>query len=354
MIMITVTPTDPNQVHQDPLPPPFDRLVATGDLTEAQARTVVAALRDADQTQPGAARARSGLAGRLAEIGAYLGASLVVAAGVVVVAQQWQEMGYAVRVTVMAATTLALLAAAVVLVGFAHGRSWRDVTNGATLRRLCGTVFTLAALASFGTVLVAMLSGQETVSEAETATAFIVAGAVAFVILVAARLRADTPLTELGLVAASVAVVAGVIQLRFTDQPVAIQWTLLAVGLAWAMTGTFTRLLQHQTLVTSLGLVLALFGAATVAETEWSQRLALVTLMVVALAIYLVRPSWPYITAATVSAVVLTVTWVGAAVGAAVALLVAGLVVLVLAGAALWLHNRRRQSAATVSSSSAS
>jgi hypothetical protein len=116
---------------------------------------------------------------------------------------------------------------------------------------------------------------------------------------------------------------------------------LLSIGLAWALVGTFTSLMRTEILVTCLGLLLALFASATIAEEAWSQRLALATLIVVSLAVYLARPLWPYIATATVAAVVLTVTWVGEAVGPAMALLAAGLVFLVLAGAALMLHRRR-------------
>jgi hypothetical protein len=336
---VMVTPEKSSSVPQ--LPPPFDRLVAEGTLTPEQATRVVAALAEASPP-PTPARPTTGLAGRLAEIGAYLGAALVVAAGIVVVAQQWVDMGYGLRIAVMSGTTLVLLGAASALVMFTDGGRWDDVPNGAGLRRLSGALFALAALAAWGTVLTALLSGQEFVSEREASIAFIAAGAAGFAVLVAARLRADTPLGELGMVAASVSIVAGMIQLWFTDRPVAIQWTLLALGLAWALVGTFTQLMRHHTLVTALGLLLALFGAATVAENEWSHRLALLTLVAVALGVYLMRPTWPYITAATLTAVVLTVVWVGDALGPALALLAAGVVVLVLAGGALWLHMRRR------------
>jgi len=333
-------------VPNEPLPPPFDSLVSDQTLTEVQARAVLTALAGQQIPSPGVPpvpRApRTGVAGRLAEIGAYLGAALVVAAGIVVVAQQWADMSYAVRVSVMAGTTLALLLAAGGPVVFLRGRPWDDVPNGDALRRLSGTLFSLGAGAAFGTVLVAMLSGQEQVTESESSQACIIAGLAAFAVLVVARLRADTPLGEVGLIAASVSVAAGAIQLWFTDQSVVIQWTLLGLGLAWALVATFTSLLRHHTLVTSLGLLVALFGAATVAEDAWSQRLALATLITVALAIYLMRPTWPYITVATIAAVVLTVTWVGEAVGVAVALLAAGLVILLLAGGALLLHLRRR------------
>jgi hypothetical protein len=345
--MLTDVYTNPelNSGPSGSLPPPFDKLVTDQTLTEVQARAVLAAL--AVQTRPETKRPepktpRVGIAARLAEIGAYLGAALVVAAGIVVVAQQWSNMSYAVRVSVMVGTTLALLLAAVGIVLFTRGRPWDDLQNGDALRRLSGALFTLGAGAASGTVMVAMLSGQDRVTGTEAWQAVVVAGLTAFAVLVVARLRADTPLGEAGLVAASVAVAAGGMQLWLTDDDVAMQWTLLALGLAWALVATFTAVLRHHTLVTALGLLLALFASATIAEVTWSHRLALVTLIVVSLAMYLTRPTWPYMAAATVAAVVLTVTWVGEAVGAAVALLAAGLVILVLAGGALLLHMRSR------------
>lgn len=321
---------------------PFDRLVDAGTLTEVQAKAVILAI-DAEQGEGRATiRARSGLAGRIAEIGAYLGAALVTAACVVVVAQQWADMPYGTRVAVMTGTTVTLLVAAVAVIVLTRGGSWDELRNGATLRRLCGTLFVVGALASFGTALVVLLSGEAQASEERTSVAIVVAGLTASLVLVVARWRADTPLVELGLFGASMAVTAGAMQLWLTDQPAAIQWTLLAVGLAWALIGTFTGLLRYVTLVTSLGLALALLSSATVTDDSWSQRLALGTLILVTLTVYLTRPRWPYITTAATAAVVLTVTWVGEAIGAAIALLAAGVVVLVLAGGALIAHNRRR------------
>jgi hypothetical protein len=335
--------TDPNE----PLPQPFDQLVTDQTLTEAQARAVMTALAGVAKPVPtpsvsaaGSKPPRAGLAARLAEIGAYLGAALVVAAGIVVVAQQWSDMTYAIRVAVMGGTTLVLLLAAGGLVLTTRGRPWDDVPNGDTLRRLSGTLFSFGALGAFGTVMVALLSHQDVATDDEVSRAFVLAALVAAAVLVVARLRADTPIGEIGLMAASVTAVAGLIQLTVPDETMVIQWTLLAVGLTWALVGTYTQLMRCHVLVTSLGLLVALF-AATIAEEVWSQRLALATLIVVSLAVYLARPLWPYIAAATVAAVVLTVTWVGEAVGAAVALLAAGLVFLVLAGGALVLHRRR-------------
>jgi hypothetical protein len=266
----------------------------------------------------------------------------VVAAGIVVVAQQWVDMGYGLRLAVMVGTTFVLLAAAVALVLFAGGGRWNDAGSGPGLRRLDGALFSLAALAAWGTILTALLSDQELVTEREASIAFIVAGCAAFAVLVPARIWADTPLGELAMVAASLSIVAGLIQLLFADRAVVIQWTLLGLGIAWALVGTYTHLMRCRTLVTASGLIIALFGAATIAENEWSHRLALMTLVVVALTVYLTRPTWPYIAVATVAAVVLTVVWVGEALGAALALLAAGVVVLVLAGGALLLHVRRR------------
>ena len=222
-----------------------------------------------------------------------------------------------------------------------HGRPWADVPNGDTLRRLSGTLFSLGALGAFGTTMVALLSHQDVATDDEVARAFVLGAFAAAAVLVVARLRADTPIGEIGLIAASVTALAGLIQLTAPDETIVIQWTLLAVGLTWALVGTYTQLMRCHTLVTSLGLLLALFASATIAEEAWSQRLALATLIVISLAVYLARPLWPYIATATIAAIVLTVTWVGEAVGPAMALLAAGLVFLVLAGGALMLHRHR-------------
>jgi len=344
--MLTDVYTNPelNAGPSGALPPPFDQLVTDQTLTEAQAREVLAALavHTRPEAQPPEPKSpRVGIAARLAEIGAYLGAALVLAAGIVVVAQQWGDMSYGGRVAVMAGTTFALVLAAGLLVLFAHGRPWADVPNGDTLRRLSGTLLSLGAAAAYGTVMVAMLSEQEFVSDTEGGVASILGGLVAFAILVFARLWADTPLGEIGMMGAVGAVTAGVIQLAAVDRMTVIQWTLLVIGLGWALIGTFTNLMRHHTLVTALGLLGALYVSAVITEEAWSQRLALATLILVSLAVYLVRPLWPYIAAATIAAVVLTVVWVGEAVGAAMALLAAGMVILVLAGGALMLHRHK-------------
>jgi hypothetical protein len=343
--MLTALNLPPKSSVPNPsLPPPFDQLVADGTLTHNQAQLVLQAIQPGDTTTTLHAD-RRGLVGRLAEVGAYLGAALVVAAGIVVVAQQWVDMGYGLRLTVMVGTTFVLLAAAVALVLFAGGGRWDRAGSGPGLRRLDGALFSLAALAAWGTILTALLSDQELVTEREASIAFIAAGCAAFAVLVPARIWADTPLSEFGMVAASVSIVAGLIQLLFADRAVAIQWTLLGLGIAWALVGTYTQWMRCRTLVTALGLVIALFGAATIAENDWSHRLALATLVVFTLTVYLMRPTWPYIAVATVAAVVLTVVWVGEALGAALALLAAGVVVLVLAGGALLLHVRRSSGA---------
>lgn len=328
-----------------PLPAPLERLVADHTIDEKQARAVLRAL--AAEQQPAVvsepSTAPRNLVGRLAEIGAYLGAGLVVAAGVVVVAQQWADMTYGVRVGVMAGVTLILILAAVTPVVIRRQRAWVDLPNGETLRRLSGTLFTLGALAGYGTILVAMLSGQARVTDAEVGWASILGALLAFAILLLARWQADTPLSEMAMFAATTAAYVGVIQLTAIDRTVVIQWTLLALGLAWAAAATFTRWMRHRILITSLGLAEAFFAAATVADVTWSHRLALGVLIAFALGIYLMRPSWPYITAGTLAAVVLTVTWVGEAVGPAVALLAAGLVLLLMAGGALVLRRHRTE-----------
>lgn len=342
--MLTKTLTAELDPSPEPFPEPFERLVTEQVLTPEQARQVLAALEERRVPEPAPPAARAPWAARLAEIGAYLGAALVAAAGGVVVAQQWGDMSYAMRVGVLGVTAVVFVAAAVGVVLFRGSRSWDDLRNGDTLRRLSGTLFTLGAGATFGTVMVAMLSEQDSVTSFEAGRAAFIAAGTAFGVLVVSRLLADSALTELALFGAMVGMVAGVLAMTTGDSDSSarvMQWTLLAVGLAWALVATYTGVLRNRTLGSALGLALALFGAATVAENPWSHRVALVVLVAVTLAVYLTRPSWPYITAAIVAAVILTVTWVGETVGAALALLSAGVVVLVLAGGALYLHLHR-------------
>lgn len=343
--MLTKTLTAELNPSPEPFPEPFERLVSEHVLSPEQARQVLAALEERRAPEP-PPPARAPWAARLAEIGAYLGAALVAAAGAVVVAQQWGDMSYAMRVGVLGVTAVVLVAAALGVVLFRGSRSWDDLRNGDTLRRLSGSLFTLGAGATFGTVMVAMLSEQTAVTEFEAGRATFIAAGTAFGVLVVSRLLADSALSELALFGAMVGMVAGVLAMTTEDSDYsarAMQWTLLTAGLAWALVATYTRILRNQTLGTALGLALALFGAATVAENPWSHRVALLVLVAVTLTVYLTRPSWPYITAATVAAVVLTVTWVGETVGAALALLSAGVVVLVLAGGALYLHLHRSE-----------
>jgi hypothetical protein len=342
--MLTKTLTADLNPYPDPFPEPFERLVSEHVLTPEQARLVLDALKQ--ETPPPSApahttTARAPWAARFAEIGAYLGAALVAAAGAVVIGQQWGDMTYAVRVGVLGLTTLVLVLAALGVVLFRGSRAWEDLPNGDTLRRLAGTLFTLGAGAAFGTVMVAMLSEQAAVSEFEAGRATFIAAGTAFAILVVARIQAVSALALFG---AMVGMVAGVLAMTTQDDEYsvrAMQWVLLATGLTWALVATYSRLLRNRTLGTALGLALALFGGTVVADNPWSQRIALLALVGITLGVYLTRPSWPYITAAILAAVLLTVTWVGEAVGAALALLSAGVVVLVLAGGALFLHVRR-------------
>lgn len=348
MLATMRTANSPSVTGQGVLPPPFDSLVAENTLTEKQARAVLDALaaRAAPTTEPPPSGGGKLLA-RLAEVGAYLGAGLVVAAGIVVVAQQWSDMSYAVRVGVMAGVSVVLVVAGLVPVMLRRGRPWDGLAYGQTQRRLSGTLLTMGAAAGYATVLVAMLSEQANVTEDEAGWASIIGAALAFAILMVARLQADTPLGEIGMFASATAAYIGLIQIAANDRTVLIQWTLLALGLTWAGVATFTRLMRHQQLITCLGLLEAFFAAATIAESAWSQRLALAVLIAVSLAVYLSRPSWPYITTATLGAVVLTVTWVGEAVGPAVAMLTAGVVLLLLAGGALVLRKRRLEMQST-------
>lgn len=338
-----MTQTSTSDAPTRQLPQRVEQLVADEVLTVEQAQRVLAAIDYEPRTGAPAAPPRPWMT-RLAEVGAYLGAALMVAAGGVVVAQNWDEMSYALRVGVLGATTVLLVLGALVIVGVRGNRPWAEVANGGTVRRLCGTLFSFGGAVAFATVMVALLSEQVPVDEFDVGRATLLAGAVAFGVLLVGRWQAPTALGEIGLFGATVAMVMGIVTMSGADDrasAVALQWVMVSVGLAWAIASDFTHLLRHSTLGSALGLTLAVIGAATHTGVTWSDRLALLAVVAVSLAIYLTHPRWPWIAAAIVTAVILTVVWVGDAVGVALALLTSGVLVLVLAGGALYLRMRR-------------
>jgi hypothetical protein len=168
---------------------------------------------------------------------------------------------------------------------------------------------------------------------------FLTAGLVAGLILLAARLTAPSAVAEVGLYGAILGALGGTMMLVGpTNDPTAAVVAFFCIGVAYAAVSVLTRLLTVPTLGLVLGLGTALFASLVGEET--TSRVLLAVLAVGCFAAYLVRPLWPLVTAAMVSAVGFSFLLVGDTFGPAVAMLVSGLVLLALAAGALLLRRR--------------
>lgn len=328
----------------------LDRLVFTRTLTTDQARAVHEAYLDATGASPPAAAGaaepvRRSLTSKLAELGAYLGAALMVAAGAVAVGQQWDVIHRAGQVALLLVLAAALVGAGLVVVRFARRSGSRSsLTERSVLRRLASTLLTLGAAATAGGVVVAMLPahfGNRDVASTDVGRALVVAAVISATILVLAHLVAPSALEGMALYAAVLAASGGVLLMLGADTDTPIKFVFFLVGVGWSLLATFTRAITVPTLATTLGLATA-FLAANIGESAGSRQAFLAALVAIGVGVYLARPSWPYVVVAMLSAVTLTVSVLGPAFGPALALLAAGFVLLVFAGAVLLFQRRRK------------
>ncbi|MFI6318971.1 hypothetical protein ACIBG8_15685 [Nonomuraea sp. NPDC050556] len=290
------------------------RLVDTGVLRQDQLDPVATAVSEALGTP---------LKVRWNEIVAYVGGALVLAAATTFMGLSWSSMSQPVKAVTLGAITVVLLAVAAVL-----GRGGSPV------------------LARVAAVLAALGSGTAALTAGVLATSHevLVGGAAGLVVAVAAYVLLPT---AIGLLAAGVlsAVMAGGLAELF-DQVNVLPWMVayLALGLVFAVLALTGALRAQRVLGLGMGAASALFGA------QWPifgdlQVWGYVTTAVVALAclaLYRWEHTWVLIVAGVLG---LTLAlpeavwhWTGGAVGAAVILLVAGLVLLAAGGLGVLLH----------------
>ena len=168
---------------------------------------------------------------------------------------------------------------------------------------------------------------------------FLIMGLAAGAITVVARLVAPSAIAEAGLYAAVLALPTGLTFLfGVPSTPTLALIGFFALGVVWAALALTTRMLTVPTLGAVLGLLTALMTA--LGDTAVSKWLAL-ALAVGGFAAYVKLPRWPLVAAAMLGAVVLTFEVVGSATNGAVALLVAGLLLLVLATLGFFFGRRR-------------
>ena len=343
-----------------PLADALDALVIRGTISSEQRAAILAEVGTgipavtgppyggpAPTPAPAPTRHRRSLSEVLIEVGLYVGGALVIAAAVVLVAQNWESMSLGVQIAVLGVT--ALVAGGVALV-VAHGAG-----PGSARRRLAGVLFVGAAISAAGTT--ALLLGEDT--DYTGVAAF----AVALAVMVGAHLVASSSITELGMFVASFGIVQTTIEAfrpaavnDFYDEMTTYdRYAPLAVvvfGVMWAL--VVSRRLVHRELAVLAGMVVALMSALPIIGESSTRTIGMVVMaLVAALGFwrFLVEGYWPWLAAAIASVTALVFWAVGGADRPALAILVAGLVMLGSSAMGM-LAARRRRAAITAGDTS--
>lgn len=299
-------------------------LVARGVINSQQADAVREALANAE-------RGRTGT--RWAEIVGYVGGGLVFAGVVALVGLSWGELPRPGRIVTLVAISAALLAGGLVAAGGPRelrGRAHR-VRQGR--RRLTGLLWSLTAVA------VMLAVGEAANNHGETLP--LVVG-LAIAVAAYAALPSAVGLVVCGLLSLTTLLVAA-------DMPRTgheITTALLLIGLAAVWCGLAAPgLLTHRRLGYGIAAAIALIGAQF--PTTWSGESAWAyALTFVVAAAFLALYQWDRQVVLLVAGVLgLTIAapqaiwdWTDGAIGGAMALLIAGLVLLLTSGIGLKLH----------------
>jgi hypothetical protein len=271
----------------------------------------------------------------------------VLAAGFVLVAQNWEALGLSMQVAILAATAL-VSGGTCVLVG--HGSP-----PGSARRRLAGVLAVAAALSAAG--MTALLLDP-------LSFAGVAATAVALIVLVAAHAVASSTITEVGMLGASYVLLLTAIEaLRPAEQPCLTQYCVdemtaydqyaplagVVLGVLWA--AVVSRRLDHREVAVFLGMLIAISQALpliSMDETRGVGMAAMAVLAAVGFWGFLAQGIWPWLAAAIASVTALVFWAVGGADRPALAILVAGLVLLGSSALGMLAMRRRRAGAGSV------
>jgi hypothetical protein len=273
--------------------------------------------------------------GRLTEIAAYTGGALVVAAGGILVANEWAGLSGATRLTALGVVALLLAAAGTAV------RAARLPSD--TGRRLAGTLLTgAAALGGFAVGLGADLAGARSEWPGVLGVAAaVVLGSLAYRFARTALgllLIAIATVTLLPLLADLAGSPGGSLSVGVAEVAAAVGWLVLAER------GLFREAL----VATVVGCAWALGGAQAVlldTSHDWVGYLLTALVAAAGFGVYLLRLAWPYV-AVGVAGITLVVPEVvthqtSGTLGPAGAVLLAGLALLGGALAGWWIHRER-------------
>lgn len=275
---------------------------------------------------------------QLVEVVAYLGGALVLAAGVLFLAQEWDGLGYPTQVTMLAVVTAVLGVAGAAATRTAGGVvSLRETANDSR-RRLSGTLLTGAALAAaFLVGLVVDHGANENLHQVYWPA--VAGGALGLLVAAVGYRMAPTALGMLGMLAALVTALVNLVSgsgafLSDSHQVLAIALTVFLIGAFWLALAE-KRVLREVMVARAVGVLTMLVGAQMpVMESTyaWFGYLLTLALAVGGITAYLRTTAWPYL-AVAVGAVTLVVPeavsdWTEGSLGAIGAVLVTGVTLL--------------------------
>ncbi len=350
--------------HDEPLVHTLAHLVQEGVIDEALAHRIEAE-RDQDAAElalAAAAAVPTPSRARLPEVFGYLGAAFVVAAGLLVVARFWRDMGLALQVTVAATGAIALVAAALVIAYTTRG-GWVALrtTADAPRRRLVGVLLVPAAP-------LAALSLGLVLDDAGVQAGLLPAAIVALAVCAVAVGVAPGVVPTLGLFAAGGFTIAGFGDLFDSVSTLAWLMAVVAAGVVWTVLAP--RLTGVRTLALCLGLFTAVYAGFMAAQyevqegtsmdefgntfvygpLEWGAHavapfgyLVLVGVAAAGVWMYLRTAFWPWIAAAGLAAAALVGTLAAEQFGAIAAFFVAGVILLAVSAVLLIRRGKHAQ-----------
>ena len=238
------------KIDVDELGDVLGTLVRQDRLSPAAADAVLEAAR----RQAAAARSEQGIAGRLAEIGGYLGGALVVAALLALSASAWSDWSSAARAVVLFAVAGALGGAGAVL----HER------EGTPLDRLAGALWLVAVL------VVAGAAGEGAQAAGVSDASTVLVGGIAALATAAALLRLRRGLMQLlALMAAMLLTVGGALAAADISDRVAAGLVFVALGLAWMLVDIAGRMRPAGTGIALGGLTAAVAAQVVTLDERW-------------------------------------------------------------------------------------
>jgi hypothetical protein len=237
----------------------LDRLVERGVLTSAQAGAVVREYGGlAEQPRP------EGLRRQLGEIAGYLGASFVVGATLLFLGEEWEALGRAGRVTILAAMAAVLFGAGVAVrwrAAAPGARWWRPWAGDSVRRRLSSTLMTGAAVAAGTAVYAGFDTGTAEFSPPVHAP--LVASAAGLGVVIIGYLLARSALGQLVAAVGAYATLACLLPVLDVDETAVLGGGVLALGLGWVWL-VWRRLLAERRFALAVAVTFGLVGAQLV------------------------------------------------------------------------------------------